>query len=228
MIRNDEALRQLSRTYKDDRLEHAKYIKCGMRAGLFDLNRLALCAFLKHEPSQYAMADWDRGDNFIWFDRVLNRHEPLPMIKELRRWGSRVTIMAACGVIEYLSRRRHMGESYHLQPLGLLRAMIDYAQATTQQDADIGLRVIRGWHQQENPIMPAANRNAEGCLYVLQREIDTAARRSRIPPNPFTGPRRPSYPGLQICINQNVHLEDDILIEAMKKYIVPWALGDFA
>lgn len=197
----------------------ANYIACALRAGLLQVDKVAPAAYLYHKPSQVVMSHClaDNGKKFIYFGATLNRHEPLPLIRNLCYWGSRVVILATIGAIEYEFNKGKVEGKWFVDPPNLLNHIHDYAATDDARKAKLSLRDIEHWPRQPNNIRSVPSWHGktfgERALYCLQRSIAIKTAYASNKTNAL--------------IAFNSRLPDNILLSLMRERVLPWALGEY-
>lgn len=96
----DRRLRQRNRANKNGGdLECAAYIRDGLRLGLIYENEVALCALLKHKPSQLALGTQSKPDGIIHKSTFLCNIEPKDIIFSLSKaFSVRYTMIIASSI----------------------------------------------------------------------------------------------------------------------------------
>jgi len=196
-------LRRYHRTHYE--ADHAKLIAEALRQDRLAYDDVAIMAVLGHHACQFVLAYNHHNTCFVYHDRLLKTTEPQDIINELHRFGSRATIMAACGVLSLIRPK--------------MTTRPDMLDIIKHNVASYDRTVKCVLVQKIRPFGPWATDAFSAGARELRRDILARMR----------------YPGIHSLVILNGRLRDrpsitsdDLMMTGMRNGIINFALGEFA
>jgi len=190
-----------------DPYAHARVIKRAMQSKHLNVDRLALCAYLKDPACELLFSDFVRAGCFLYFEHAMKNYEPKDIIPHIRKWGTEATILAACGVIKCNLTSKSTEWSANINKMAKFAHTYKIAKPFfPKQPSLIGELV-----SEELPIPRRFSLLEKRLIRTLTQEI-------------LWGIRIPGISTLKVA---NAELDDDKLMRDMLFYIKPWALKEY-
>ena len=211
-----DSLTTLLRRYHKTHCEadHSKLITEALRQDRLSYDDIAIMAVLGHQPCQFVLADCHRPTCFIFHDRVIKTMEPKDIVQELKRWGAKATISAACGV---LRTNKNPSKSYN-ELLSLVEDNVHSYERKTHP------------YKPRKPLNPLSTLMRSGVTLIT---IDTLGEANRVYGIAIRELKSDlsqnfNYPGLHPLIILNGTLDDATIMSGMRNGLIDKALGEFA
>jgi hypothetical protein len=192
--------------------DHAKLIAEGLRQDRLSYDDVAIMAVLGHRPSQFALAYCHHSTCFVYHDRLIKTIEPKDIIQELKRWGAKATISAACGVL----RTSPMVEGYDYDSL---LSVIENNIHSYERP-----RGIRGPKKTVSPLVTIMKNRGSLPVFGWHNNVYNIAIREL----KRDLQRNLRYPGLHPLTILNGTLDDATMMSGMRNGLIDKALGEFA
>lgn len=209
----DHQLRSAIRRYHSTQNinDHARAISIALHFGELQRDKIALCAYLGHQPSRILFSHLFQANTFYYFQNLLRVDEPVHVIYNLRHWGRVAPVIAVCGVIKgAFSDQQSRPEWFrHISHICQANTTItDIYQYFSKVLEDRALRTrltfmrYRGGARRFDP-----DYLFETLLYDFQYGIH--------------------FPGTNALYWANAYLEDATLASSMVNTVASWALGEY-